>query len=86
MTQMIALRNFTYAGKLIKPGSKFDVSQKRDVLVLSTLGSAKEFVPEPGEESREETSEKPDEPEQVAAPVRKPARKYRRRDMKAEDV
>jgi hypothetical protein len=83
---MIALRPFRYAGKKLKPGSKFDISKKKDVQILSTLGSAKEFVPETGEESKQEIPEKPDEPEEISAPVRKPARRYKRRDMKAEDV
>jgi hypothetical protein len=83
---MIALRPFRYAGKKLKPGSRFDISKRKDVQILSTLGSAKEFVPEPGEESKQEKPERPNEPEEITTSVRKPRQRYRRRDMKAEDV
>ncbi len=40
MTEMIACRQFTYAGKKLLPGTKFQVSLKRDVQILSVLGHA----------------------------------------------
>jgi hypothetical protein len=83
---MIALRRFRYAGKLLKPGSGFGVSKERDVQILSTLGHAKEFVPEPLDEPKQQRAETPEESEKITPPVRKPARRYKRRDMKAEDV
>jgi hypothetical protein len=109
MTQMIALRPFRYAGKLVKPGSRFDVSKKQDAKILELLGHAKEFVPEPlkvSPSARQPVSQSermmggpadrmtgvpvdrqgnPSEPEGTASPDQKPTRRYRRRDMKAEE-
>jgi len=70
MAKMLCLQPFRYAGKLLKPGDLFEATESNHVKLLSLIHKAKLA----GEEKLEEKSDPP-----------VPKRRYKRRDMQAED-
>jgi hypothetical protein len=79
MAKMICLRPIRYAGKLLKPGDHFDVKELNHVKLLSLIHKAK--AAEEGNPKEEAVEATPEEPKSTS-----PKRRYRRRDMQAEDA
>lgn len=75
---MKALRSFPYAGKRLNPGDEFDAQSSRDAQILSIIGQARKIEMNiPAVRMKEPEGETEDAP--------KKKRRYRRRDMQAED-
>jgi len=83
MAKMIVLHSFRYAGIIRKSGDCIDVKDHKHVLLLSALRKARIAEEETHKITKEDMgtieSESPVEEE-------KPKRRYRRRDMRAENA
>lgn len=83
--KLIALQEFPYAGKALKPGDEFDSASNEDARILKGVGKARDAEKHVETRALKAEDQPLFAPEQTSETQPKQRRRYNRRDLQAED-